>query len=314
MRTSPSVPRLALLPHANGSGPRIALLAGSLTPTNARLLRALVAQGADVGWLAPEQIPAARTQADVVLSRFDVRPTLDGVEAGWWRLCKLERAGFPVLNPTAALLACHDKLATALLLARHEVPHPRTSLIDTVRQLRSFAWPVVVKPRFGSWGRNVELVHGQRSLEQHLKRISREPWFRRHGALVQELVPTDGSDLRLVIAGGSVVGAVKRVAGRGEWRTNVSLGGRRHPVTPSAEARALAVSAVRAVGADLAGVDLLRRPDGGYVVLEVNGAVEFTSDYSLDGIDAFDRAARLIAQSARAIPAPSEPAAAAAVA
>ena len=106
-------------------------------------------------------------------------------------------------------------------------------------------------------------------------------------ALAQELIPPRGRDLRLLVAGGEVVGAIERVAQAGEWRTNVALGGERRAVRPPEDACRLAVRAAAAIGADLVGVDLLPDGEGGYVVLELNGAADFTQDYSLDGADVF---------------------------
>ena len=45
----------------------------------------------------------------------------------------------------------------------------------------------------------------------------------------------------------------------------------------------LALAAAAAIEGDLVGVDLLPTPDGKHVVIELNGAVEFTEEYSLDG-------------------------------
>ncbi len=59
---------------------------------------------------------------------------------------------------------------------------------------------------------------------------------------------------------------------------------------PPASACELALAAARAIEADLVGVDLLPTPDGGYVVLELNGAVEFTQEYALEPGDVFGRA------------------------
>ena len=61
----------------------------------------------------------------------------------------------------------------------------------------------------------------------------------------------------------------------------------------------LALAAAAAVGdADLVGVDLLPLPDGGYSVLELNGAVDFTAEYSLDGTDVFRAVASMIEEAA----------------
>ena len=153
-------------------------------------------------------------------------------------------------------------------------------------------FPVVIKPRFGSWGRDVVLCASAGQFRLTLDRFRSRSWFRRQGALVQALVPPLGFDLRVVVAGGRIVGAIERVAARGEWRTSVALGGsrRRVPSVPPV-ACALALTAAAAVEADLVGVDLLPLPEGGYVVLELNGAVDFTSDYSLGGRDVLDEVA-----------------------
>ena len=112
-----------------------------------------------------------------------------------------------------------------------------------------------------------------------------------------QLIPPLGRDLRIVVASGQIVGAVQRLAAAGEWRTNVALGGVRKPTSPPLAARELALAAAAAVNADLVGIDLLPTPDGGWVVIEVNGAVEFTDDYSLDR-NVFVAAAEALADAA----------------
>ena len=119
------------------------------------------------------------------------------------------------------------------------------------------------------------------SVAEAMARVRTRGWYLRHGAIVQELVPPQGYDLRVLVAAGTVVGAVYRVAREGEWRTNVTLGGvRRQVVEPPCEAAALAIAAARSIAAALVGVDLLPTAFGGWVVVELNGAVEFTSEYT----------------------------------
>ena len=117
------------------------------------------------------------------------------------------------------------------------------------------------------------------------------PWFEATGAIAQKLVAPRGYDLRHRRRRRQVVGAVRRVAAPGEWRTNVALGARREPVAPADDACAIALAAAAAIGGDLVGIDLLPADVGTWVVLEVNGAVDFNSTYSL-GEDVSRRARR----------------------
>ena len=152
----------------------------------------------------------------------------------------------------------------------------------------------MVKPRFGSWGNHVARCDTEGALRSHLEVIADYRWFRSCGAIVQTLIPPSGFDLRLVVARGRVVGAVTRVCADGEWRTNVALGARRVPTTPSAGAVRLALDAAATVNGSFVGVDLLPDGAGGWIVLEVNGAVELTDDYSFVG-DVFTAAAEALA-------------------
>jgi RimK family alpha-L-glutamate ligase len=172
-----------------------------------------------------------------------------------------------------------------------------------------FETPFVVKPRYGSWGRDVLRCDTRRELDETLDAVRRLGWFETTGGVVQRLIEPRGYDLRIVVAGGKVVGAIKRVAARGEWRTNVALGGHREPVYPPAEACELALAAADAIGGDLVGVDLLPDESGSWTIIEVNGAVDFTGAYSLGdeifaGVRASLLARRLAARYALAAAAP----------
>src|SRR6266511_303567 len=251
-----------------------AVVLGRPTPTNRALAEAFSGFGYAGSVSDPASGPRLRA-GDLAVGRIDVLPELDGVEEGLWQLPLLELQGARVLNGAVALLAAHDKLLTALLLGRAGVAQPRTAHVRDV-SVPAFPPPYVVKPRFGSWGRDVYRCETAGGLTERLEELQERPWFRRQGALVQAFVEPNGRDLRVVVAGGRVVGAVERIAAPGEWRTNVALGATRRRAHLSPAARVLALRL------DLAGVDLLTDPSGRQLVLEVNGAVDFNSDYADD--------------------------------
>ena len=261
---------------------RFAVIAHEPTPTNLALVAA-ARPDLCARVLSPREAANELAAGDAALARIDVAEGLDGIESGLWELAHLPAAGVRLLNPPATLVAAHDKLATSRVLEERRLPHPRTVHVSSPSDEVRIEPPVVVKPRFGSWGRDVVLCPDAEALRATLLELAERPWFGSHGALVQELVPPPGHDLRIVVAAGTVVGAVRRVAAPGEWRTNVALGATREPIVAPPAAAELALAAAAAIEADLVGVDLLPTPEGRHVVIELNGAVEFTEDYSLDG-------------------------------
>jgi [lysine-biosynthesis-protein LysW]---L-2-aminoadipate ligase len=277
---------------------RLGILATHATDTNLALARASLALGVPATVMTPEQALQGLRPGDLALGRLDVLPTLDGVEEGLWHMRLLERRGVRILNPATALVSAHDKLLTARRLTDAGVPSPRTVhlTLRPRRQLEELAPPLVLKPRFGSWGVDVMRCDDDRGMLCALTTLRERPWFAQHGALAQELVPPRSYDLRVLVAGGVVVGAVRRVAAPGEWRTNVALGAVRRKAVPPPAAAALALAAAAAIGGDLVGVDLLPVDDG-WTVLEVNGAVDFTPAYA-DG-DVFDAAVAALLDAAR---------------
>jgi [lysine-biosynthesis-protein LysW]---L-2-aminoadipate ligase len=258
---------------------KFAVVAHRRSATNDALVAAAQARGLESEIVEPRRALSLLEPGDIALARIDVREQLDGIERGTGELERLAAGGVDVRNPPAALVVAHDKLLTARTLRLAGLPHPHTTLLSPSVPTAFPELPVVLKPRFGSWGRDVERCSTVEELEAAFVRLQRKPWFQEHGALAQELVEPRGWDLRLVVAGGRLVGAACRIARSDEWRTNAALGAQVEPVDPPPVARALALAAAGAARADLVGVDLLPTRNG-FVILELNGAVDFRPLYA----------------------------------
>ena len=224
--------------------------------------------GAAVGPAGLRFAPDALATADVVAVRG-----MPGIGSGPQRLeevifrmdalAQLETAGTPVVNKPRVLEIAIDKYLSLAMLSRAGIRVPQTIVVQGEASARR-AWDqlggsCVAKPLFGSRGRGIS-------------RITSDSEATAIGAggvaYLQEFIPHPGWDLRILVVGDDAF-AMRRVAVAGEWRTNVSLGGRPEAVEVPAEAIAIARHAAATVGATIAGVDILPGPDGP-VVLEVN--------------------------------------------
>jgi ribosomal protein S6--L-glutamate ligase len=100
----------------------------------------------------------------------------------------------------------------------------------------------------------------------------------------QQFVRHPGYDVRVLVMGGRVRAAMRRVSA-GDWRTNVAQGGRAERTEPSDAAVSLALRAAEAAGCLVAGVDLLPGPDGELYVIEVNAVPGWRALAPTCGVD-----------------------------
>jgi glutathione synthase/RimK-type ligase-like ATP-grasp enzyme len=135
---------------------RVALIAHRPTPTSLALA-ARTWDGTPIEVLSPRDALLRLERGDIALVRLDIREDLEGIEDGLSAVERLVDQGVMVLNPPSALVRAHDKVLTARTLRRAGLPHPQTRLIEHHREPPDLDFPVVVKPRFGSWGREVTL-------------------------------------------------------------------------------------------------------------------------------------------------------------
>jgi [lysine-biosynthesis-protein LysW]--L-2-aminoadipate ligase len=213
------------------------------------------------------------------------------VRAAYAARC-LASAGVDVANSADATEVCGDKWRTTMALQAARVPTPRTALGLTPKAalaaLDSIGYPALIKPLVGSWGRLVARLPDRACAEGVLEYVAALPGPQSHLGYVQELIDKPDRDIRVIVVGGEVLGAVYRT---GEsLRTNVALGGETRPCEVTPEITKLSIDAAAAVGADIAGIDLIEDRDGRLLVLEVNHRVEFSGFQSAlaDRVDVAD--------------------------
>ena len=181
----------------------------------------------------------------------------------------LGESGIVVHNNARAVERCVDKAATSFLLAREGIQTPATWTVQSRAQAEAIVrreaahGPLVLKPLFGAQGRGLKLVRRPRDLPPR-EEVAGVYYLQRFVGLDRG----GFSDMRFLVSSGRVVAAMRRHASH--WITNVKLGAHPAAYVAREEEVDLAIHAACAVGAQFAGVDLIRDGDDRVNVLEVN--------------------------------------------
>ncbi|MFG2890696.1 lysine biosynthesis protein LysX [Streptomyces sp. NPDC048248] len=262
---------------------RIAVLASRVGADEKRLFDALDRRGVPFDHVDTRRQWFLAGQRDLPWG-LALNREIGQVRAAYAARC-LTAAGVDVVNSADATEVCGDKWRSTMALEAAGVPTPRTALGLTpqaaLAALDTIGYPALIKPLVGSWGRLIVQLPDRASAEGVLEYAAALPGPQSHLGYVQELIEKPDRDIRVIVVGGQVLGAVYRT---GEsLRTNVALGGQARPCEVTPEITKLSLDAAAAVGADIAGVDLIEDRDGRLLVLEVNHRVEFTGFQSALG-------------------------------
>ena len=179
-----------------------------------------------------------------------------------------------------ALIRSRDKLRSLQILSRAGLGLPKTIFMDYTRETEGLieavgGAPVVIKLLEGTQGLGVVLAENKKAAQSVIEAF--------HGLktriIVQEFIKeAKGADIRAFIVNGEVVGAMRRQAKEGEFRSNLHRGGTATVVKLDRHEKHAALTAAKKMGLGVAGVDLLPSKRGP-LILEVN------SSPGLEGIE-----------------------------
>lgn len=210
--------------------------------------------------------------ADAVFARLMPAGTLEQIVFRMDLLQRLMLSGVPVINPPKAIEASVDKFLCLAKLAAAGLPVPDTQVSQTCQQalldFERLGGDVVVKPIFGSMGRGIERLTKVAQARDCFARLIEQ------GSVIyqQKFIQNDGSDLRLFVID-QQVWAMRRKATSG-WITNISQGGQGVVHEATSQEIDLALRAAQAVGATIAGVDVIYdKTTGQGKVIEINASV-----------------------------------------
>ena len=215
-------------------------------------------------------------EVDAVLPRIGYSITRHGVAL----VRQFERLGVHVSNSSEGISRSRDKLQATQLLTRNRIPVPTTCYVrswhDVERAIHQVGgMPIVIKVSEGTQGSGVHLVHS----EERARELTYKLLSEGHQVLVQEYIEeSHGRDIRVLVVGGEVVAAMRRVARGGEFRSNYHLNGTVENIDLPEEYAEIARRAARLLDLEIAGVDLLES-ERGPLLLEVN------SSPGLEGIE-----------------------------
>jgi ribosomal protein S6--L-glutamate ligase len=180
-----------------------------------------------------------------------------------------------------ALVRSRDKLRSLQILSRAGLGMPKTAFTnysrdvsEVVRQVGGA--PLVIKLLEGTQGVGVVLAETKKAAESILEAFN----GLQARVIAQEFIKeAGGADIRAFVVDGVVVGAMKRQAKEGEFRSNLHRGGSAEVIELTEEEENAALKAVKVLGLGIAGVDMLQSSRGP-LIMEVN------SSPGLEGIEA----------------------------
>ena len=219
---------------------------------------------------------------DAVVPRIGATHTFYGTAV----VRQFQEAGVYTVNTSAAISRSRDKLRSLQILAGAGIDMPATGFGHATRDVEGLletvgGAPLVLKLLEGTQGKGVVLAETKKSAESVIGA------FRQLDAnfIVQKFIAeAGGSDIRAFVVGNRVVAAMMRTAPPGEFRSNVHQGGTVQNIKLTPKERGLALRAARAMGLNVAGVDLIRSDDGP-LLLEINSSPGLQGIEAASGVD-----------------------------
>lgn len=192
---------------------------------------------------------------------------------------QLEMQGVYTVSSSISISRTRDKLRSMQLLAKSGVGIPRTVVSRNTTDIdnllnRLGGMPVIIKLARGTHGNGVVLAETKKAAKSVLQAFYLTDDEGTNILLQEFIEESAGTDIRAFVVGSRVVASMKRQSLDDDFRSNLHKGGEGTIIKLTEEEKKIAVKAAKAMGLNIAGVDLMRS-NRGPLILEVNASPGF---------------------------------------
>lgn len=192
---------------------------------------------------------------------------------------QLEMQGVYTASSSLAINRSRDKLRSMQLLAKAGVGIPKTVVSRNTMDIDDLiekvgGTPVIIKLARGTHGNGVVLAETKKAAKSVLQALYLSNEDGTNVLLQEFVVESAGTDIRAFVVGGRVVASMKRQSLDDDFRSNLHKGGQGTTIKLTDEEKKAAIKAAKAMGLNIAGVDMMRS-ERGPLILEVNASPGF---------------------------------------
>lgn len=196
-------------------------------------------------------------------------------------------SGIRLVNGLKGVTIARNQFITLQALAASGLPVPSTifitkpaSFLPAVEQVGGF--PVVVKQVDGMGGDGVIKVDRETDVQTFLT----QNLAARKGLVVQQFIsPDERTDIRVLVVGDKIAGAMSLVPDHTDFRANIHQKGHAKPVELTESMALMALKAAKACDLQIAGIDLIVEKGCSPLILEVNYSPGFRGLEAATGKD-----------------------------
>ncbi|NTW61620.1 30S ribosomal protein S6--L-glutamate ligase [Candidatus Saccharibacteria bacterium] len=194
-------------------------------------------------------------------------------------LRQLEMQGVYTLSSSIAISRSRDKMRSLQLLAKSGVGIPKTVVSRNTTDIddlltRVGSMPIIIKLARGTHGNGVVLAETKKAAKSVLQAFYLTDDDGTNILLQEFIEESAGTDIRAFVVGSRVVASMKRQSLDDDFRSNLHKGGQGTAVKLTNDEKKVAIKAAKAMGLNVAGVDLMRSSRGP-LILEVNASPGF---------------------------------------
>lgn len=204
----------------------------------------------------------------------------------------LSKESFMPYNPHALTLV-HDKMLSQITFENEGIPMPKTHIAATIQKakelLEKMVYPLIIKLPQGTQGKGVMFFESFATASSIIDTFE----TLKHPFIIQEYIETKSTDLRVFVVGDNVVASMRRIGKLDEKRANLHAGGVGEKVEIDKKTANIAIKAAKAVGADIAGIDVLESKRGP-LVIEANISPGLQGITKATGVDVADEIAKYL--------------------